>query len=117
MGTSAVGRLLGGQEVLAMSTEAQVAMLMLRLLIDKPNELQQVLGYLQSQVVIRKAVLDVGKRDVLTREEILKEFEEKFGLIVDMDTDESDHEGSMIASEAISERMIGLPGGAKFRIG
>lgn len=100
-----------------MSTEAQVAMLMLRLLVDKPKELQYVLNYLQNEVLLRKAVLEVGKLEVATREEIMREFEKKYGLIVDIDESESDLEPDAVLSGDNSYRMIGLPNGAKFKVG
>ena len=99
-----------------MSTEAEVAMLMLRLLIDKPKELQKVLDYLQSEVLLRKAILEVGKMEVASREEILGEFEDKYGLIVEI-TDESDNEPKSIRPDKTSSRMIGLPSGAMYKVG
>lgn len=100
-----------------MSTEAQVAMLMLRILIDRPKELQKVLDYLQSQVVLKKAVLEVGKMESATREEILREFEEKYGLVVDFFEEESGTDQKTLLSAGMTDHMIGLPGGAKFRVG
>lgn len=100
-----------------MSTEAQVAMLMLRLLIDRPKELQMVMDYLQKEVLARKAELDVGKSGVTTREEILSEFEERFGLVVDITDSEAQVESKEALSEEISRRMHGLPAGARFKVG
>jgi len=100
-----------------MSTEAQVAMLMLRLLLDKPQELQKVLDYLKNQVVVRKAVLEVGNHEVASREEIFREFEDRFGLVIDISDDEVEAEHNTLLSEGMKKRMIGLPGGAKFRVG
>ena len=100
-----------------MSTEAQVAMLMLRLLIDRPKELQKVLDYLQNQVVLRKAVLEVGSQDAPTREEIMGEFEEKYGLVVDFFDDEVEIAQKSLMPGDMSARMVGLPSGAKFKIG
>jgi hypothetical protein len=99
-----------------MSTEAQVAMLALHLLIDRPKELQKVLDYLQKEVLLRKAVLEVGNRKVATREEILRQFEEKYGLTVDFDEDESAPAPGTLLPDEISNRMRGLPAGAGFRI-
>ena len=100
-----------------MSTEAQVAMLMLRLLIDKPKELQEVLDYLKNQVTLRKAVLDVGNTDDTTRDEILTEFEDKFGLVIDIFDEAPENGRHSLFAGGISNRMIGLPGGAKFKVG
>ncbi len=91
-----------------MSTEAEVAMLMLRLLIDKPKELQKVLDYLRDEVLLRKAILEAGKMDVASREEILNEFKDKYGLMITFSDDEPDNADSMV---------IGLPSGAMYKIG
>jgi len=100
-----------------MSTEAEVAMLMLRLLVDKPKELQKVLEYLQSEVLLQKAILEVGKREVASREEIMSEFEEKYGLIVEITDDEPENETKPIRADNSSSWMIGLPSGAKYKVG
>jgi hypothetical protein len=102
-----------------MSTEAQVAMLMLRLLIDRPKELQQVMDYLQREVQTRKADLEAGKRGFATRTEIMNDFEEKFGLIVDIAEGEPEIRpyADEVLSEEISRRMHGLPAGARFKVG
>ena len=100
-----------------MSTEAEVAMLMLRLLIDKPKELQKVLDYLQHEVIVRKAVLEVGNLEVASREQILGEFEEKYGLVVEITDDESDNDGKTVKLDKTSDRVIGLPSGALFKVG
>lgn len=99
-----------------MSTEAQVAMLMLRILIDRPKELQKVLDYLQGEVQLRKAILEVGNRKTATREEIIHEFEEKYGLTVNID-EEPDAARDTMISDDMSSRMIGLPSGVRFKIG
>jgi hypothetical protein len=91
-----------------MSTEAEVAMLMLRLLIDKPKELQKVMDYLRDEVLLRKAILEVGKMEVASREEIMNEFKDKYGLMITFSDDESDKGNSMV---------IGLPTGAMYKIG
>ena len=91
-----------------MSTEAEVAMLMLRLLIDEPKELQKVLDYLRDEVLLRKAILEAGKMDVASREEILNEFKDKYGLMITFSDDEQDNADSMV---------IGLPSGAMYKIG
>ncbi len=100
-----------------MSTEAEVAMLMLRLLIDKPKELQKVLEYLQREVLLRKAILEVGNREVATREEIMGEFEEKYGLIVEIADDETDNEPKTSRPDNASGGIIGLPSGAQYKVG
>jgi len=100
-----------------MSTEAQVAMLMLRLLIDRPQELQQVMDYLKREVLLRKAILEVGNSQLATREEIMNEFEEKYGLTVDINDDEPNPIAGAVLSEEISSRMRGLPSGARFKVG
>jgi hypothetical protein len=100
-----------------MSTEAEVAMLMLRLLIDRPKELQKVLDYLQSEVLLRKAILEVGKMDVATREEIMNEFKDKYGLIVTFSDDETDEEPKAMRPAEIAGRVIGLPRGALYKVG
>jgi vacuolar-type H+-ATPase subunit E/Vma4 len=100
-----------------MTTEAQVAMLMLRLLIDRPKELQKVMDYLQREVLTRKAELEAGKRGVATREEILSEFTEKYGLTVDITDSDPEMGSKEILSEEISSRMHGLPTGARFKVG
>ncbi len=99
-----------------MSTEAEVAMLMLRLLIDRPKELQKVMDYLRDEVMLRKAILEVGNKDVATREEIIREFEDKYGLIVTFSDDESDKKAKAIRADNISSGVIGLPTGAMFKI-
>jgi hypothetical protein len=100
-----------------MSTEAEVAMLMLRLLIDKPKELQKVLDYLQNEVLLRKAILEVGKMEVATKEEIMSEFEEKYGLVITFADDESDKKSNMFSPDKLSRRMIELPTGALYKVG
>jgi len=100
-----------------MSTEAEVAMLMLRLLVDKPKELQKVLEYLQSEVLLQKAILEVGKREVASREEIMSEFEEKYGLTVEITDDEPENEATSMRADSSSSWMIGLPSGAKYKVG
>lgn len=100
-----------------MSTEAEVAMLMLRLLIDKPKELQKVLEYLQSEVLLQKAILEVGKREVTSREEIMRAFEEKYGLIVEITDDEAENEPKTIRTDKSSGGIIGLPSGALYKVG
>jgi hypothetical protein len=100
-----------------MSTEAEVAMLMLRLLIDKPRELQKVMDYLRDEVTLRKAVLETGKLEVATREEIMREFEDKYGLIVTFSDDESDKETKVFKSGKISGKVIQLPTGAMYKVG
>jgi hypothetical protein len=100
-----------------MSTEAEVAMLMLRLLVDKPKELQKVLEYLQSEVLLQKAILEVGKTEVASREEIMSEFAEKYGLIVDFTDDNPENETKTIRADNSSGWMIGLPSGAKYKVG
>jgi hypothetical protein len=100
-----------------MSTEAEVAMLMLRLLIDKPKELQKVLDYLRDEVMVRQAILEAGKTNVATREEILREFEEKYGLIITFSDDEPDNETKAIRADKTSGWVIGLPGGALYKVG
>ena len=93
-----------------MSTEAEVAMLMLRLLIDRPKELQKVLDYLRDEVMLRKAILEVGNTEVATREEIMSQFEDKFGLTVEI-TDAEPDDG------AKKNRMIELPDGVRYKVG
>jgi hypothetical protein len=105
------------QEDDAMSTEAEVAMLMLRLLIDRPKELQRVLDYLRDEVTVRKAILEVGNTVVATREDIIREFEEKYGLIVTFSDDESDQKPAAIRADKASGRVIGLPGGVQYKVG
>ena len=100
-----------------MSTEAQVAMLMLRLLIDRPKELQKVIDYLQREVQVRKAELEAGMLGVATREEIMSEFTEKYGLTVDITDSDPEMESKEVLSDEISSRMHGLPTGARFKIG
>jgi len=100
-----------------MSTEAQVAMLMLRLLIDRPKELQKVMDYLKQEVLLRKAVLEVGNSNVATREDIMREFEEKYGLIVDIAEEEQNSSPRAVLPEEISSLMHGLPSGARFKVG
>jgi hypothetical protein len=102
-----------------MSTEAQVAMLMLRLLIDRPKELQKVMDYLQHEVQMRKTELEAGYRRFATRTEITDEFEEKFGLIVDITDGEGEvrPDADEVLSDEISRRMHGLPAGARFKVG
>ena len=100
-----------------MSTEAQVAMLMLRLLLDSPRELQEVLDYLKNQVVVRKAVLEVGSREVASREDIFREFEDRFGLVIDISDDHSKSENEALLPEGMKSQLIGLPGGVKFKLG
>lgn len=100
-----------------MSTEAQVAMLMLRLLIDRPKELQKVIDYLQKEVLARKAELEAGNSGAVTREEIMSEFTEKYGLTVDITDSDPGLESKEILSEEISSRMHGLPTGARFKLG
>lgn len=100
-----------------MSTEAEVAMLMLRLLINKPKELQKVLEYLQSEVLLQKAILEVGKMEVASREEIIREFEEKFGLIVEIADDEADNEPKTTRPDKTPGGIIGLPSGALYKVG
>jgi hypothetical protein len=105
------------QEDNAMSTEAEVAMLMLRLLIDRPKELQKVMDYLRDEVLLRKAILDVGTMEVATREEIMREFEDKYGLIVKFSDTEQDKETKVIRPDKISGKVIGLPTGAMYKVG
>lgn len=101
-----------------MSTEAEVAMLMLRLLIDKPKELQKVIDYLRDEVMVRKAILEVGKVKVASREEILKEFEEKYGLIISFADDEPDRiSRTEKTADKLSDKVIELPTGAMYKIG
>lgn len=100
-----------------MSTEAEVAMLMLRLLIDKPKELQKVMDYLREEVMVRKAVLDAGKMEVATREEILREFEEKFGLVITFTDAESDKETKAHRPDKMTGKVIQLPTGALYKVG
>jgi hypothetical protein len=99
-----------------MSTEAQVAMLALRLLIDRPKELQKVLDYLQKEVLLRKAILEVGNKKVATREEIMQQFEEEYGLTIDFDEHESVPAPGTLLPNEISIQMRGLPEGAGFKI-
>jgi hypothetical protein len=101
----------------AMSTEAEVAMLMLRLLIDRPKELQKVMDYLRDEVMVRKAILEVGNVEVATREEIMREFEDKYGLVITFTDEESEKETKATISDTIPSRVIGLPGGALYRVG
>jgi len=100
-----------------MSTDAEFAMLLLRLLIDKPKELQKVMDYLQREVLTRKAELEAGITGFATREEILHEFLEKYGLIVDFTDSSTVMKTEQIISEEFSKRMPGLPAGARFKIG
>lgn len=100
-----------------MSTEAQVAMLMLRILIDRPNELQKVMDYLQKEILLRKAILEVGNKKFATREEIMNEFEEQYGLTVDISDEESKPLPKETLPEEISSQMRGLPPGARFKVG
>lgn len=97
-----------------MSTEAEVAMLMLRLLLDKPKELQKVMDYLRGEVLLRKAILEVGKVDVATREEILSEFEDKYGLIITFADDETASERGR--ADKVSGKVIELPTGASYKV-
>ena len=100
-----------------MSTEAEVAMLMLRLLIDKPKELQKVMDYLRDEVMLRKADLEVGNTDVATREEILSEFEEKYGLIITFSDDEPDKVTKTNRPDKKLGKVIELPTGAMYKVG
>jgi hypothetical protein len=100
-----------------MSTEAEFAMLLLRLLIDRPKELQKVMDYLQREVLMRKAELDAGITGFATREEIMNEFLEKYGLTVDFTDGGTEMKSEPIISDEFSKRMQGLPVGAKFKIG
>jgi hypothetical protein len=97
-----------------MSTEAQVAMLMLRILIDRPKELQKVLEYLEGEVLLRKAILEVGNKNIATREQIMSEFEEKYGLTVDIDDEPDTVPKSMISGNI--NRTLVLPSGARFKV-
>lgn len=92
-------------------------MLMLRLLLDKPQELQEVLDYLRNQVVVRKAVIEVGNREFSSREDIFREFEDRFGLVIDIFDEEPDSGHKALLPEGVSRQMIGLPGGVKFKVG
>ncbi len=100
-----------------MSTEAEVAMLMLRLLIDKPKELQKVMDYLQDEVLLRKAIFEAGNMEVATREEIMNEFEDKYGLIITFSDDESDKKNKVIRTDEKFTRTIKLPNGAMYKLG
>jgi len=101
-----------------MSTEAQVAMLMLRLLVDRPRELSKVIDYLQKQVLRRKAELEAGISRAATREEIMNEFIEKYGLTVDItDDDVPERVHKELLSDELSRRMHGLPAGGRFKLG
>jgi hypothetical protein len=100
-----------------MSTETEFAMLLLRLLIDKPKELQKVMNYLQREVLMRKAELDAGITGFATREEIMNDFLEKYGLTVDFTDGITEMKSEPILSEEFSKRMHGLPVGAKYKIG
>ncbi|HXE95849.1 MAG TPA: hypothetical protein VN642_05565 [Dongiaceae bacterium] len=100
-----------------MSTEAEVAMLMLRLLVDKPKELQKVMDYLRDEVMLRKANLEAGKIEVATREEIMSEFEDKYGLVIKFSDDESDKEAKAGRPDKMSGKVIELPTGAMYKVG
>jgi hypothetical protein len=100
-----------------MSTEAEFAMLMLRILVDKPKELQKVMDYLQREVAARKAELEAGITGFATREEIMREFFEKYGLIVDFTDNDQEIRPNQLLSDVLSERLQGLPSGARFRLG
>lgn len=98
-----------------MSTEAEVAMLMLRLLIDKPKELQKVMDYLREEVMLQKAILEVGSMRIPSRAEIMSEFENKFGLIVEF-SDEAGKEAKVTRADSTSSGVIGLPAGALYKV-
>ena len=100
-----------------MSTEAEVAMLMLRLLIDKPKELQKVMDYLRDEVLLRKAILEVGNTEVASRAEIMNEFKDKYGLTITFSDDESDKETKVEKPDKILGKVIGLPTGAMYKVG
>lgn len=101
-----------------MSTEAQVAMLMLRLLVDTPKELQAVMDYIHREVLLQKAILEVGNKKLATRKEIIDEFEEKFGLTVNIAEDEPTFvPKETVADENMTGQMFELPSGAKFKVG
>jgi archaellum biogenesis protein FlaJ (TadC family) len=104
------------QRITTMSTEAQVAMLMLRLLIDTPKELQKVLDYLQSELTLRKAILEVGNKKIATKEEIFSDFLERYGLTFEILDEETSPVSDAILPEDLSSRMRGLPSEAKYRV-
>jgi len=105
------------QEDNTMSTDAEFAMLLLRLLIDRPKELQKVMDYLQKEVLARKTALEAGITGFATREEIMNEFMERYGLIVDFTDNNPDLRPNQILADELSKRLPGLPSGARFKIG
>lgn len=100
-----------------MSTEAQVAMLMLRLLVDTPKELQAVMDYIHREVLLQKAILEVGNKKLATRKEIIDEFEEKYGLTVNITENEPIPALKETTAETVSGQLFDLPSGVKFKVG
>jgi hypothetical protein len=86
-------------------------------LLVSPKELQEVLDYLRNQVVVRKAVIEVGNREFSSREDIFRDFEDRFGLVIDIFDEEPDSGHKALVPEGMNDRLISLPGGVKFRMG
>jgi len=100
-----------------MSIEAQIARLALRLLADKPQEMQQVLEEFSKDMLTRAAALRSGENSSLfDREKLLREFVEQCGSAVSISSNVGCKADKKILERELSSRMQGLPEGATFKI-
>jgi hypothetical protein len=104
-------------EARTMSIEAQLARLALRLLADKPQEMQEVLEEFSKDMLARAAALrDGGSTPFFNREQILREFVDAFGSAVSISATDASEDARKVLERELSSRMHGLPEGATYKI-
>ena len=100
-----------------MSIEAQLARLALRLLADKPQEMQEVLEEFSKDMLARAAALRSGDNNSLfDREKLLRDFIDSCGSAVSISSKETSEDVRKVLERELSSRMKGLPEGATFKI-
>ncbi|MDD5287214.1 MAG: hypothetical protein PHD54_15295 [Desulfuromonadaceae bacterium] len=100
-----------------MSIEAEIARLSLRLLADRPEEMQEVLEEFSKDMLERAASLRAGKNDTFfDREKLLQEFLERCESAISISANDASGYAKQILERELSSRMQGLPEGATYKI-
>jgi len=100
-----------------MSIESELAKLSLSLLLDKPEELYEVLNDFNNRLQVRKAMLADGKQPPpVNHIEMLQNFMGSFGGVIQLMANGETIGAKQILERELSSRMQGLPEGARFKI-
>ena len=100
-----------------MSIESELAKMALSLLLEKPEELYEVLNEFNDKLQARKNMLADGKQPVpVDHIEMLQNFISSFGGVIQLMANGETVGAKQILEKELSRRMHGLPEGARFKI-